>query len=339
MKDRKKIEVIREKLEKIVKDSYNDDDVQELLTCLYPILFSMVRSLRTRAIEKGGYGKEDVVNIALSTFFEKDKEEKYSTLKRLFSPIVNSNCSIKEFSNFLHAILMRRVKEALTKVLHEVYPVQTKLRISFFNFLRNSKDFKFEKRGSDFIIRHKDSCQSLPPLSYGTVLSESISSMLWNKKPSSFLAELLNSFKSKNIYNPVYLRDVIDVYIALNPIGSFDREEARVNVNFLESDSTEELIEDLIRKIEEENRGLVNGYVKRRKISESQGEAFIKAVNDIIYDWLHAIKECSFYGYLTSYTNEIDAFSYRREKRKILEYLVKRSKRLIKEKILSLFQG
>lgn len=338
MKDRKRIEVIREKLERIVKDSYNEDDVHELLACLYKVLFSMVRNLRTRAIEKGGYGKEDVVNIALSTFFKKDKEEKYSTLKRLFSPIVNSNCSIQEFSYFLHAVLNRRVKEALTKVLYEVYPVQTKLRMSFLNFLKNSKDLEFENRGSDFIIWPKDSLRSLPPLSYGTVLSESLSSMLWNKRPSSFLAELLNSFKSRNICNPVYLSDVIDAYIALNPVVSFDKEEVKGNVNFFESDSTEELIEDLIGKIEEENRRLVNGYVKKRKISESQGEAFIKAVNDIIYDWLHAIKECSFYGYLSSYTCEIDAFSYRREKRKILEYLVKRSKKLIKRKILSLFQ-
>jgi hypothetical protein len=337
MKDRKKVEVVREKLEKIINGSYNEDDVQELIKCLYHILYSIVRNFRTRAIEKGGYGKEDVVNIALSTFFEEDKEEKYSTLKRLFAPFVKSNCSIREFSDYLHAILIKRIKEALTKLLHEVYPVQTKLRISFFNFLKNSEDLKFEKRGSDIIIWLKDSPLSLPPLSYGAVLSECISLMLWNKKPSSFLAEFFNYLRARNIYNPVYLRDVIDVYITLNPIKIFDKENAKSKNNFFDVDSTEELIEDLIRKIEEENRELVNGYVKKRKISETQGEAFIKAVNDIIYDWLHAIKECSFYRYLSFYTNEIDFFSYRREKRKILEYLVKRSKKLIKEKILSLF--
>ncbi len=337
MKERKRVEVVREKLEKVINDSYSEDDVHELITCLYHVLFSIVRNFRTRAIEKGGYGKEDVVNIALSTFFEEDKEEKYSTLKRLFSPIVNSNLSIREFSDFLYAILIRRVKEALAKLLHEVYPVQTKLRISFFYFLKNSKDLKFEKRGSDIIIWLKDFPLSLPPLSYGNVLSESISLMLWNKKPSSFLAELFNSFRARNIYNPVYLRDLIDVYITLNPIKSFDKEDVKSKKNFLDVDSAEELIEDLIKKIEEENRELVNGYVKKRKISETQGEAFIKAVNDIIYDWLHAIKECSFYRYLSFYTNEIDVFSYRREKRKILEYLVKRSKKLIKEKILNLF--
>lgn len=54
MKDRKRIEVIRERLERTVKDSYNEDDVHELFACLYKVLFSMVRNLRTRAIEKGG---------------------------------------------------------------------------------------------------------------------------------------------------------------------------------------------------------------------------------------------------------------------------------------------
>lgn len=338
MKDRKKVIIIREKLEKIVKNNYKEEDVQELLSCLYEILFSIVKNVRTKAIENGGYGKEDLISIALSSLFESDRKGDYTTLKKLFSPFVCSNCSIEEFSRFLHSTLLKRIKEALTKLLNEVYPFQTKLRISFFYFLKNSKELKFEKRGNDFIIWHNDLPQpSLPPLSYGTVLSESVSSMLWNKKPSNFLVELMKVLKSKNIDNPVYLRDIVDVYVALNPIGSLD--ESIKSFNFLDARSTEELIEGLLKKVEEDNWELVDLYVKKKRISESQKEAFIKAVNDILYDWLHAGKEGSFYHYLASYTNEIDISTYRKDKRKILEYLVKRSRKLIREAVLGIFNG
>lgn len=338
MKDRKKVIIIKEKLEKIVKNNHKEEDVEELLSCLYEILFSIVKNVRTKAIEKGGYSKEDVVSIALSSLFESDKKGDYTTLKKLFSPFACSDCSIEEFSRFLHSTLLRRIKEALTKLLNEVYPFQTKLRISFFHVLKNSKELKFEKRGNDFIIWHKDLSQpSLSPLSYGTVLSESISSMLWNKKPSVFLIELMKVLKSKNIDNPLYLRDIIDVYVTLNPADTLF--ENMKSFSFSDVRSTEELIEDLLKKVEEDNWELVDLYVKKKRISEAQKEAFIKAVNDIIYDWLHAGKEGSFYHYLASYTNEIDISSYRKDKRKILEYLVKRSRKLIREAVLGIFNG
>ncbi len=84
---------------------------------------------------------------------------------------------------------------------------------------------------------------------------------------------------------------------------------------------------------------MINLYMKIRKIFESQKEAFLKAVNDIIYDWLHVEKEGSFFDYLTFYTNEIDLNLYRKDKRKILEYLVRRSRKLVREMILAFFNG
>ncbi len=72
--DKKKISIIRENIEKIVANNYKEDDVKELVSNFYYILVSIVRKVRTRAIEKGGYGKEDVVNIALSVFLRMTKK-------------------------------------------------------------------------------------------------------------------------------------------------------------------------------------------------------------------------------------------------------------------------
>ncbi len=72
------------------------------------------------------------------------------------------------------------------------------------------------------------------------------------KKPSAFLLDLLKVLKSKNINNPVFLRDVIDAYVTLNLPGKYE-EVVKDRFDFVERKGTEELIEELLKKVEEEN--------------------------------------------------------------------------------------
>lgn len=338
IEDSSNILFIREKIEKIINDSHNEEDVEELISSLYKILSSLVSRVRTRAIEKAGYGKEDVINIALSSLFVEDKEKELTTIRNLFAPLIQSGSSLQEFSRFLYATLRRRVKEALANLLSEIYPFKTKLRISFLNILRNSKELYYKKYGNNIYIWLREFKEnSYSPVSYKVVLSESISSKLWNKKPSVFLFELLTTLKNKGICAPVTLGDIVDAYVALNPL-LIKEDSLKETSGNMESKEIEMIIDEIIRELEKKNKELVNLYVQKRKISESHKDAFVKAVNDIIYDWLHLCKEGSFYRYLLSYTTEIDPSSYRREKRKILEYLVKRSKKFVREKILIFFK-
>ena len=80
-------------------------------------------------------------------------------------------------------------------------------------------------------------------------------------------------------------------------------------------------------------RAKIEKYHSRKKLSSTEKKAYTLAMDEIINDWFAGQKEQSLFFYLKSYHDGLDYRTYRKEKRKILEYLVKSCRSFLRTKL------
>jgi hypothetical protein len=101
------------------------------------------------------------------------------------------------------------------------------------------------------------------------------------------------------------------------------------------SETSEEDIDILIHGVLEEiGRTTIPQYTKHGKLAAEEGQGYLRAVGEILHGHLDGgMTDHSFYEVLKREMPELSKVDYRRKQRRVLEYLVRTAKHLVKERV------
>lgn len=332
---------LKENIAKLVENRYTDEDLESVITQLSNILASMIKRAGNSLLIKTGYSPKDVAYIALATLFVKDQNGRFPSLEKIFSGEKGIiSLSEDSFHHGLFAILKRILKETLYSLITESRPEWEKLRRSFMNAVKNSKEFSLIKGSGGYLILGKEIPEALKnnPVSYEMISEICHHYRLFYKGPIQFIRNLAKALRKEGIIAPVRLKDIVSAFLEMNLVveASFQSDS---DLEKTASEATKEKLKEILEEIEKENNEIIEKYVKKNKLIPSEKDSFLKALNEIIFDWLQGGNTRTFFDYLKSYIGDIDKSLYRKEKRKILEYLVKRAKNKLAEKVKERFSA
>lgn len=326
---------------KLLENKCTDDVLEDVITQLSKLLISMIKGGRSSILKKTGYTPKDVAYIALATLFVKDQNGRFPSLEKIFSEKGELFClSDESFYQSLIPILIRRLKETLYSLIMESRPEWEKLRVSFMNAVRNSKEFYLVKGKEDHLLLGREILEHInnTPVSYEVITRICYSYRLFYKGPFQFIRSLAKALRKEGINAPIGLKDIVSAFMEIN---SFPETPVQNNpfLEKIESEAMEEKIKKILDEIRKENNELIEKYVKKHKLLPSEKECFLNALNEIMSDWVQGSNTRSFFDYLKSCIANLDKSIYRKEKRKILEYIVRKSKKKLTERVKELISA
>lgn len=334
------------KLLAVINNNYTESDLEELILTLVKALLPAIHRTRSFYFITGPYDARDLAFLTVSSLLVKDREGRFPALEKAFNWKVVERLTISNeavFSAYLNNILLKRLKQTYYCLGREIRPERARIKKEIIYFLKKSKDYQLikDKTTGRWQVRFE------PAAPAGRLETKKVRV----KEPEELLAICLNSglgglqipkFFKKLAINlnknkagfELPINDLLIIYLRTQQhylkqeVKSCSYSGHKVTVIDLN-----EIFTVWLDELRERNQQLLLKYVQKKKLGLQEKDSYLRALDDLFADWSQGGQENSLFYYLQKYQPQLSPQTYRQEKRKIMEYLVKNSRDFLKSKI------
>ncbi|MDI6849712.1 MAG: hypothetical protein QME69_07955 [Candidatus Saccharicenans sp.] len=331
------------KLLYLINNNYKESDLEDLIMSMVRLLLPLVRKQSGVYLKLAGYQPRDIALLTISSLFIRNGQGRFPVLERLFNwRIVEKFMAAEEadFRRYLRNILARRLKQTFYYLSSEIRPERAKIKREILYTLKKLPGCRIIKDNgrTRVVIRPEHSGRKKPKVSAADqpdwLVEICLNQGLAGLQVPKFFNRLVEFLSEQKLSVEIPLNTLLETYIETQK--GYLLSEARNSSAIRARTETEIESPDLNAWIEElriRNAVLLKRYLDRNKISQDELEAYLKALNELFQNWQDGGQEKSLFGYLKKYAPEMSPREYRKEKRKILEYLVRTSRDFLKLKL------
>ncbi|MCX8160769.1 MAG: hypothetical protein N3G18_07540 [Candidatus Saccharicenans sp.] len=331
------------RLLQIINNNYTESDLESLIMSMVRLLLPLIRKQSGLYLRLAGYQPRDIALLTISPLFIRNRQGRFPVLEKLFNwKIVEKFMVAREtdFRRYLKNILARRLKQTFYYLSSEIQPERNKIKREILYALKKLPGCRINRENGRTLITigpdrpGKTGLKLLTAIQSERLLEICLSQGLGGLQVPKFFKKLVEVLSEQKVTAEIPLNTLLEAYIETQK--NYLLAEAGNGLVTWTRPETGTLITDLNSWLEElraRNTQLLNRYLARNKIDKKEMEAYTKALNDLLQDWQEGGQEKSLFTYLKKYAPEISSEEYRREKRKILEYLVKTSRDFLKTKL------
>jgi len=329
----------------LINNNYREKDLEELIIALVELLLPTIKREAGPYLRMASYQPRDIALITISSLFIRDSKGRFPVLEKLFNWKITEKFLIAEerdFQRYLKKILSRRLKQTFYYLSSEIRPERARIRKEILYSLKKNPGFRINKKNhltlvsfcpdGDLSQRPEGSAEN----EYSNLLYLCLNGCLGGLQVPRFLKRLAAILREKQIALEISLSILVDLYVetqknylisGLRSLPLVGQQETDWSVSFYEN------FQKWQSELQEKNALLLNKYIRKNKMTVSEKENYLKALNDLILDWYDGGQEKPLLDYLKKYQPDLQSEDYRKEKRKIFEYLVKNSKNFFKNKL------
>lgn len=331
------------KLLYIINNNYTEADLEDLIRSMVRLLLPLIRKQSGLYLKLAGYQHQDIALLTVSPLFIRNRQGRFPVLEKLFNwKIVEKFMVASEvdFKRYLRNILARRLKQTFYYLSSEIRPERNKIKREILYALKKLPGCRINKEnGRTMVIIRPGHSGKVKPGTLADDRSDRLLEICLNRglgglQVPRFFERLVEVLSGQQLAAEVSLNTLLEVYTEtqrnylLAEVGN-----GPVNWARPETGSSSPDLNKWIEELRARNILLLNRYLARNKIAKKDMEAYLQALDDLLQDWQEGGKEKSLFAYLKKYAPEISPEEYRKDKRKILEYLVKTSRDFLKVKL------
>lgn len=330
------------KLLYIINNHYRESDLEDLIMSMVRLILPLIRKQSGLYLKLAGYRPRDIALLTVSPLFIRNRQDRFPVLEKLFNwKIVEKFMAANEadFRRYLRNILARRLKQTFYYLSSEIRPERTKIKREILYALKKLPGCRTDKEnGRTMVLIRPDCPVNVKPLPLLEDRADRLLEICLNRglgglQVPKFIKKMVEAMSDQELAAKVSLETLLEIYIEtqrnylLSEIGQGPVPWTRPETGTLSTD-----LNNWIEELRARNTLILNRYLARNKIEKKEMEAYLKALNDLFQDWQDGGQEKSLFTYLKKYAPEISPEKYRKEKRKIMEYLVKTSRDFLRIK-------
>ncbi len=317
------------------------------------------RNIKPRKCE-GINELEDVAIDCIAGLFMRNEQGEFVQLARYFNPIINSAVppTNAQLSSMLRRLIVKKTKQELSRIFKERDPEGAKIIRNIKVAIRNSNKFSsFREMGREFVIinpeisssfdstsAHHLSADILDSNTSKPTIPEKILFQYFLEKyiPSDSVSAMLEKMMNIVINLPQYqnylavdliaaiIREVTFQHAHETLTNDIDHHSPMNDMQIKEIHHTNQVVIDLIR------RKINTQYLYKNKLSNEKADLYFQAISDYIKELTQDKATDSNFQYLKRYIPDLTQKSYREHERSIFEYLVKLTKKSLRNKLKEL---
>lgn len=327
----------------VINNNYKESDLEDLIMSMVRVILPVIRKQSGPYLSLAGYQPRDIALLTVSPLFIRNRQGRFPVLERLFNwKIVEKLMAGGEadFRRYLKNILARRLKQTFYYLSTEIRPERARIKREILYALKKLPGCRINKEGSQTLVLIRPQHPRKIKLK---LLAESQSERLFEiclnqglggLQVPKFFKKVAEILSDQALALEVSLDTLLEVYIETQKnylLSEISQNQALWPRPKPQAGNVE--LSLWMEELRARNTLLLNRYLARNKIEEEEKEAYLKVMNDLLLDWQDGGQEKSLFVYLKKYSPEISPEEYRKEKRKILEYLVKTSRNFLKLKL------
>ncbi|HEK85931.1 MAG: hypothetical protein ACPLZD_10790 [Candidatus Saccharicenans sp.] len=328
----------------IINNNYKEKELEDLILALVNLIMPAIHKSK-RYFQLSSYEPQDIAFLTVSTLFVRDKQNRFPVLERLFNwKIIEKFLSANEadFERYLKNILYRRLKQTFYYLRGEITPERNKIRREILYSLKKNRGFKLKKIGEQYVVSFRPengkshSSAIITDEKSEQLLSICLNYGLGGLQVPKFFQKLAQSLSQNGVKIEISLQQLSEIYIETQ--RNYLQTEAHSASHLEKRYAFSEFQKNLsrwIKELQENHRFLLKRYLLKNKIRPEEMEAYLQALDDLILDWQDGGQEKPLFAYLKKYLPDLSPENYRREQRKILEYLVRNAKNFFKNRLES----
>lgn len=327
----------------IINNNYTESDLEDLIMSMVRLILPLIRKQSGLYLKLAGYQPRDIALLTVSPLFIRNRQDRFPVLEKLFNwKIVEKFmvASEADFRRYLRNILARRLKQTFYYLSSEIRPERTKIKREILYALKKLPGCRINKEnGRTQVLIRPDGEEKVKPTSLLDDQADRLLEICLNRglgglQVPKFFKKLVEVMSDQDLAAEVSLNTLLEIYIETQKNYMISEiSQGPVPWTHPETGTSSTDLSNWIEELRARNTLLLNRYLARNKIAEKDKEAFLRALNDLLQDWQDGGQEKSLYEYLKKYAPEISSEEYRKEKRKILEYMVKSSRDFLKIKL------
>lgn len=327
------------KLLLVINNQYSEDDLRDLITVMVEELLPIINRNRGWHIYLANYEPRDIAYLAISNIFIRNSKGRFPVLENLFDWktvekfLVSSD---EDFHRYLKSILLRRLRQTYYCLSKEITPERNKIKKEILYALKKSRQFKIkrEKNCTEIIFQPAGQLSSVFDAENDGLLSLCLQNGLGGLQVPKFFRRLAEILEQRGAGLRTSLSGLYELYVSCQKYYFLVEvaTEFQPDHRYLIYDVHRNLPR-LIEELLDNSCRLVDKYIRKKKIDSGEREAWLQALKDLIEDWQEGGQEKSLYSYLKRYLPGLTEEDYRQNRRKIFEYLVKNSRKFLKEKL------
>jgi len=331
------------KLLHILNNSYTESDLEDLIRSLVQLLLPIIKKQSGLYLRLSSYEPRDIALLTVSSLFIRNQDGRFPVLERLFNWKITEkflSASEADFRRYLKNILNRRLKQTFYYLSSELRPERARIKREILYALKKLPGCRLKRENNRMLAilqpfpSRRQGSTRLTENQSDRLLAISLDHGLGGLQIPRYFGRLLQVLQEKKLAVEVPVNTLLEVYIEtqknylLAEVGQglqFTSGPDRIGLN--------PELNRLIAEARERNVWLLDRYRLKKKIDQEEKEAYLRALNDLFQDWLDGGQERSLFDYLKKYYPGLSPQEYRKEKRKILEYLVKSSREYLRSRL------
>ncbi len=297
---------------------------------------------------------EDVAIDCIAGLFMRNKQGEFVQLRRYFEDKNNIQGTISELqiNSMLRRLIVKKTKQELSRIFKERDPEGAKIIRNIKVAIRNSDKYSsFKQMGREFVFPLNKDAEI-----EADVTIDSISEIEKRIIPDKIL---LHHFLDKYLPSDpisIMLDKIMDIvmslpdyqkYAPLDLIANVIREvtfqhvkerltddvDMKSPIHDLQTEEIEKVNQDVIKDIQQK---IHHQYLGRGKITPEKANVYIQAISAFIIEFTQDKTTDSNFQYLNRYLPTLTQKTYREQERSIFEYLVKVTKKTLRNKLKEL---
>lgn len=326
----------------ILNNKHTESDLDELIRLLVRLLLPVIKRQSGPYLRLSGYKPEDIALLTISSLFIRNKDGRFPVLERLFNWKITEkflSASEADFRRYLKNILNRRLKQTFYYLSSELRPERARIKREIMYALKKLPGCCLKKENNRVlaILQPATRRQRITWLTENQsdrLLAISLDNGLGGLQIPTYFGRLMEVLQEKKLAVEVPVNTLLETYIETQK--SYLLADVSQSLFFKSGSDWPRLgheLKSLIAEATKKNAELLNRYWLKNKINQEEKEAYLRALDDLFQDWLDRGQEKSLFTYLKKHYPRLSPQEYRKEKRKILEYLVKNSREFLRSRL------
>ncbi len=360
-------------IRRIITNTYSNQDLLDFLNLIEKIAVGYLRFLqrdRQHNVLLSGDGHTSLDQLAIDCIahlFRRDETNNFVEFRNYFDPLlknIGENPNIQLFVQ-LKRLIVSAVKQELARIFRQRDPEGAKVLRNVRNAIRNSENLLFAENmahtlvfseenigdsrlfqkmaAGEVTIHHEDARRALRrdlPLMPLPELTEMYLSRFspFSQYPT-FVRRLLQIVKESPAYaNYLLLEDIVYVGRSFKSkqVPLWDSMD-EVKVEGPEASYYDRKIREFVETMSGRVQQIVDSkYGEKKRFSPEILQAFRKALNDFVEDFINKRKTPSYFNLLRRYVPDLSREDYRNRYRHAFEYLARAVQREISQEIVKI---
>lgn len=331
------------KLLVILNNKHTESDLDELIRSLIRLLLPVIKKQSGLYLRLSGYEPEDIAILTISSLFIRNKEGRFPVLERLFNWKITEkflSAGESDFRRYLKNILNRRLKQTFYYLNNELRPERARIKREIMYALKKLPGCCLKKKNSQVLAILRPATPRRQRITWLTenqsdkLLAISLDNGLGGLQIPRYFSRFMEVLQEKKLAVEVPVNTLLETYIETQK--SYLLADVSQSLRFKSGPDWpgfRQELKSLIAETTKRTAELLSRYWLKNKINQEEKEAYLRALNDLFQDWLDGGQEKSLFAYLKKYYHRLSPQEYRKEKRKIMEYLVKNSREFLRSRL------